>query len=301
MKPAAPVTRIFMICGSAKGDGQFAAVGRGEPFGEIGDDAPGGMAVPALRRAPGSFAAGREHLTHRGYGSRRRHRADQRVGALRDRDRALGVLAQRQAGHAERRGFLLQAARVGQHQPRLAHQAEISRSSRPAAGQPARAVEHGTEAGLANLALRARMPEHDRQRGSPRRSRRAGARARPDHRRSMVGAASGQRMAPCRERPDRRPQPASARPVRLAPRFARSVRWMTLRGEADERAASMPSVRLSKAPGPVVYRRSEGGLAGMRVDLLGHRAVARASTRPRRARPNAELRGDQLQRSSRIG
>jgi hypothetical protein len=32
-----------------------------------------------------------------------------------DRDRALGVLADRDAGHAQRRGFLLQAAAVGQH------------------------------------------------------------------------------------------------------------------------------------------------------------------------------------------
>ena len=50
--------------------------------------------------------------------------ADQRVRALLDRDRALGVLAHRQARHAERGRLFLDAARIGQHEPCARHQAE---------------------------------------------------------------------------------------------------------------------------------------------------------------------------------
>ena len=45
--------------------------------------------------------------------------ADQRVRAQLDRDRALGVVAVGQARDAQRRGLLLQAARVGDHQARV--------------------------------------------------------------------------------------------------------------------------------------------------------------------------------------
>ena len=50
--------------------------------------------------------------------------ADQRVRALLDGDRPLGVLAQRQAGHAERGGLFLQAAGVGEHERCAGHQPE---------------------------------------------------------------------------------------------------------------------------------------------------------------------------------
>jgi hypothetical protein len=44
--------------------------------------------------------------------------ADQLVRPLLDGDRTLGVVAQRQTGHAEDRGLLLHATGVGEHQPR---------------------------------------------------------------------------------------------------------------------------------------------------------------------------------------
>ena len=59
---------------------------------------------------------------HRTLGQRRGDIADpcgvqakERVGALADRDRALGVVAQREARHAQVGGFLLHTARVGKH------------------------------------------------------------------------------------------------------------------------------------------------------------------------------------------
>ena len=60
---------------------------------KVGDDALGGAAVPELRHAAALAAAG-EDLVDRAQ-DRRRIAADQRVGALVDGDRPLGVLAQR--------------------------------------------------------------------------------------------------------------------------------------------------------------------------------------------------------------
>ena len=48
--------------------------------------------------------------------------ARQHIGPLGDRDRPLGVLAQREARHAECGGLFLQAARIGEHQRGVAHQ-----------------------------------------------------------------------------------------------------------------------------------------------------------------------------------
>jgi hypothetical protein len=50
--------------------------------------------------------------------------ADERVRALRNRDRPLGIIANRQARHSQNRGFLLHAARIGQNQLRIGHQTQ---------------------------------------------------------------------------------------------------------------------------------------------------------------------------------
>ena len=53
--------------------------------------------------------------------------ADHRVGALLDGDRTFGVFAQREAGNAERGGFFLQAAGIGEHERAPAIRPSISR------------------------------------------------------------------------------------------------------------------------------------------------------------------------------
>src|SRR5690348_18218894 len=59
--------------------------------------------------------------------------ADQTRRPLLDRDRPLGVRPQRQAGHAQDGGFLLNAARVGHYHRRIAEDRKSTRlnSSHP--------------------------------------------------------------------------------------------------------------------------------------------------------------------------
>src|SRR5690606_23916800 len=89
---------------------------------ELRGDALGGVAVPEFRYAA-PLAAGGEDVADAGQ-DQRAVAADQRVGALLDGDRALGIGAQRETGHAETRGLLLHAAGIGEHEARLAHQPE---------------------------------------------------------------------------------------------------------------------------------------------------------------------------------
>ena len=86
-----------------------------------------------------------------------RSRPDDRVGALLDGDRPLGVLAQRQARHAERGGLLLHAAGVGQHQRGVGHQAQhLEISLRRQHGDPLRIDQRG-QAETLDVGARARM------------------------------------------------------------------------------------------------------------------------------------------------
>src|SRR5262245_66502521 len=85
------------------------------------DDAISRVAVPQLRRAPHVRDAVGQNLAGRADDARR-VASHQTIGALLYGDRTFGVLAQRQAWDAERRRLLLQAAGIGEHQPRVAPQ-----------------------------------------------------------------------------------------------------------------------------------------------------------------------------------
>ena len=121
-----------------------------------GGDAVGGVAVPqlghSLRRRR------RERLLDAG-NDVRGLRADDAIGAVGDRDRPLGVLAQREAGNAERGRLLLQAAGVGEDQARVRRQREkVDVAER--LGQDD-AVEPALEAELAQAVARARVHGKD--------------------------------------------------------------------------------------------------------------------------------------------
>src|SRR5215475_10513606 len=79
------------------------------------------MAVPQLRRAPRIRDAAGQNFAGRADDARR-ITSHQTIGALLYGDRAFGVIAQRQAWDAERRRLLLQAAGIGQRQPRITPQ-----------------------------------------------------------------------------------------------------------------------------------------------------------------------------------
>src|SRR5688500_1297790 len=81
------------------------------------DDAFCGMAVPQLRDTRRECS--RRHDVVNGCTNALRIEADHAVGAVRDRDRTLGVLPERQAWHAEDGCFFLDAAGIGQHEPRV--------------------------------------------------------------------------------------------------------------------------------------------------------------------------------------
>lgn len=93
-----------------------------QPAVQVGGDALGGVSIPQFGDAPTLAAAGQDlgHAVADGL----QVGADHRIGALLDGDRPFGVLAQRQARHAERGGLFLQAAGIGQHQRGAAHQAD---------------------------------------------------------------------------------------------------------------------------------------------------------------------------------
>ena len=111
------------------------------------------------------------------------------VGALLDRDGSLGVRAQREARHAEHGRLFLDAARVGQHEARVRHQAqevEIAERRRSCAARASRPPSR-----VLDRLRRARVHrEDDGQplRGSLRARRRA-RRAAPGRRRCSAGAA----------------------------------------------------------------------------------------------------------------
>src|SRR5688572_24791738 len=88
-----------------------------QPLRKGADDAFCGMAVPQLRDARRECS--RRHDVVNGCTNALRIEADHAVGAVRDRDRTLGVLPERQAWHAEDGCFFLDAAGIGQHEPRV--------------------------------------------------------------------------------------------------------------------------------------------------------------------------------------
>ena len=75
------------------------------------------MTVPELRDAWRESAAGHDVVD--GRADARRIESDDAVGAVGHRNRPFRVLSERQAGNAEHGRFLLDAARVGQHQARI--------------------------------------------------------------------------------------------------------------------------------------------------------------------------------------
>ena len=110
-------------------------------------------AWPSQRRgrvgAPGALGEGR-----RDPGDRGRVEAEQGVGPGSDRDRALGVVAQREAGDAEVGRLLLDPARVGEHGRRVGDRARGTRGSRagrsgaaPGARRRARRASSGSAGG----------------------------------------------------------------------------------------------------------------------------------------------------------
>ncbi len=188
--------------------------------------------------------------------------AAQRVGAFGDRDRPLGVLAHRQARHAERGRLLLQAAGVGQHQRRIGHQAEHLEIALRRQQRDARRVEPVDEAELGDARLRARMQREDER--QPRRdrrpARRAGARASRRRRRSTAGAASRRRSASGRRRGTPPARPAGRRASSTTgspPRDSRAACRSSRCRRSTMRSSPMPSAcRLSRPPRSVVYSRS---------------------------------------------
>src|ERR1700693_1617335 len=93
-----------------------------EPGQEVGGDAFRGASIPQLRN-PSPLATAGEDLVSALH-DERPISSDKYVGPLLDRDRALGVLPHRQARYAERRGFLLDSAGIGNDQGRVPNQAE---------------------------------------------------------------------------------------------------------------------------------------------------------------------------------
>src|SRR6202158_5500402 len=87
-----------------------------------GDNALCRVAIPQRRYSAAPGAAGKRVI---GRGKNARGiEADDGVGAFIHGDRALGALAQSKAGHTERGGFLLNAAGIGEHAGRGAHQVQ---------------------------------------------------------------------------------------------------------------------------------------------------------------------------------
>src|SRR6202163_1201284 len=91
-----------------------------EPGQEVRGDAFRSVSIPQLRN-PSPLAAAGEDLVSALH-DERPISADQYVGPLLDRDRALGVLAHGQARHAERGGLLLDSAGIGNDQRRVLNQ-----------------------------------------------------------------------------------------------------------------------------------------------------------------------------------
>ena len=86
------------------------------------DNTLGRAAVPEQRALPRLAAAANRLVGFRN--DSRRVCADEHVGALIDRDGALGVFANGDARHAQRGGFFLQAAAVGLYDDRILPQTQ---------------------------------------------------------------------------------------------------------------------------------------------------------------------------------
>ena len=86
------------------------------------DDAFGGASIPERRDAT-RFAFTGKHCLRPGNDSVRMG-ADELVGALGNRDGALGVFAQGEARYAEGSGFFLDAARIGEDQSRTVQETQ---------------------------------------------------------------------------------------------------------------------------------------------------------------------------------
>lgn len=101
------------------------------------------MPIPRFRAAA-AFAVSAQRLRDTGTNCLRVG-ADQGVGALGEGDRAFGVLAQGNAGYAERGGFFLHAAGVGEDDCRVAHHAEHLEIADGRQGEDLRIVEEVAE------------------------------------------------------------------------------------------------------------------------------------------------------------
>ena len=200
------------------------------------------------------------------------------------RDRPLGVLAQRQARHAEDRRLLLDAARVGQHDARVRHQLqEVEVAERLDEPQPRHAPRR---------APRGRGPRASGAcAGAPGR-RPAGPLARPPARRGaspstagsstfdgpvqrqhgVAAAASGRRLVEDARRLGR------ARGAAAACRSSRCRRGGSS-SAGDALAAQVLDAALLGAEEQVADRVGEHA-----VDLLGHRRGRSCAGRPRRGR-----------------
>nr|GEU28557.1 hypothetical protein [Tanacetum cinerariifolium] len=99
-----------------------APVAYAQPLGNHGANAVGRAAVPVLRDAAGLAAVAQDVAAQRQ--DHRRIAPRDGVAALGDGDRPLGIFAQCQARNAQRRGFFLHAAGIGQHHARVLHHAQ---------------------------------------------------------------------------------------------------------------------------------------------------------------------------------
>ena len=126
-----------------------------QPRRELVGDPLRGAPVPELGPAP-ALAAGTQDLVD----ACERARAiatDERVRALLDRDRTLGVLAHREAGHGERRRLLLDAAGVGQHERRSREESQHLEVALRRQERDARVGEERREPEPVDVGARARM------------------------------------------------------------------------------------------------------------------------------------------------
>ena len=209
-----------------------------------------------------------------------------------DGDRPLGVLAQRQARHAERRGLLLDAARVGEHHARRRRAAAGSRGSRAAA------MQRAARSGMRDRAARARAAVRGctgKTSGSSRATSPSVSSKRPsvaDRRRST---------GRCSVSTPYRSASAAARAMRVGCRAARQVassvsimtlptKWMLL-GRTPSRAGC-------RAPsGAVVNSRSLSASVTMRLISSGIVRSKLRSPASTWATRHAQLRRDQAQAS----
>src|SRR5256885_11677790 len=110
-------TRPVFRPGAAVDSGICRLQSSREPRQEVRSNALRGASIPKLRN-PSPLATAREDCVSVLH-DERPISSDNYVGPLLDRDRALGVLAHRQARHSERSGLLLDSAGIGNDQRRV--------------------------------------------------------------------------------------------------------------------------------------------------------------------------------------